>query len=136
VVDEHQEKALSRAKEASQTIAVLALQLDRIAADLESALTDLRASTRATEPAVPQVQPTEPSVVEVPAVDGQLERRSGVERRASGERRQVELGGLAARILGATNRRGGGDRRSGTGRRAEDRQRKIRGNVLNIMHRR
>jgi hypothetical protein len=121
VVDEYQEKALSRAKEASQTIAVLALQLDRIAADLESALTDLRASTRAKEPAPLPLQPTEPSAVDAPAVVGQLERRSGVDRRASQERRQVELGGLAARILGATNRRSGGDRRSGTGRRAEDR---------------
>ena len=122
MVDERQEKALSRAKEASQTIAVLALQLDRIAADLESALTDLRASTQAKEPAALESLPTEPSDVEAPPVDGQLERRSGVDRRASQERRQVELGGLAARILGATNRRGGGDRRSGTGRRAEDRQ--------------
>jgi hypothetical protein len=122
VVDEHQEKALSRAKEASQTIAVLALQLDRVAADLESALTDLRAPPRPKEPAAPQPQPTEPSVVDAPAVDGQLERRSGVDRRVSQERRQAELGGLAARILGATNRRGGDDRRSGTGRRIEDRQ--------------
>jgi hypothetical protein len=121
VVDEYQEKALSRAREASQAIAVLALQLDRIAADLESALTDLRASTRAKEPGAPQSQPTEPSGVDASAV-GQLERRSGVGRRASQERRQTELSGLAARILGATNRRGGGDRRSGAGRRIEDQQ--------------
>lgn len=122
MVDEHQESALSRAKDASQAIAVLALQLDRIAADLESALTDLRASTRPKEPAAPQSQPTEPSGIDASPVNGQLERRSGVDRRASQERRQTELGGLAARILGATNRRGGGDRRSGTGRRIEDQQ--------------
>ena len=122
MVDEHEEKALSRANEASQTIAVLALQLDRIAADLGSALADLRAWTRGKEPAAPQSQPTEPTGVDSSAVGGQLERRSGVDRRASQERRQAELGGLAGRILGATNRRGGGDRRSGTGRRIEDRQ--------------
>lgn len=121
-MDEHQEKALSRANEASQTIAVLALQLDRIAADLGSALADLRAWTRGKEPAAPESQPTEPSVVDAAPVNVQLERRSGVDRRASQERRQTALAGLAARISGATNRRGGGDRRSGTGRRVEDRQ--------------
>jgi hypothetical protein len=99
-------RLIARLAEISRSLDALGAQLGRVTADLRGLAGDLRpGSGRGT-----------------PTAFGEERRRGELDRRSGDERRRARPEGVVARVLVASERRAAEDRRSSSGRRRADRR--------------